>query len=223
MASSTAWTAGGVCRRPVGEGRLGGDQRVELFEFDNVGPVGDDPVPPLLLFADSCDEMLVNVCGVDVAGGETFDEFAVVCGSRADQCLEFGASMVHLGCRQARAGGQWFVPAVGQPHPISQRPQHQLLPSLGRLRVEWLLPESGCCGVDLVDGSVMCDPSDGVVPHGGSRPVGWSVAEPVREPLRRFSSQPVSRTLARNVGGALEANGVARLDTVGSERRCPFT
>ena len=122
------------------------------------------------------------------AGGETLDEFAVVGRCGADQCLELGASIVHLGCRQARAGGLWFVPAVGQPDPISQRSQHQLLPALGRLRVEWLWPESRCCGVDLVDGSVMCDPSDGVVPHGGSGPVGRPVAEPVREPLR--SGQP---------------------------------
>ncbi len=29
---------------PVGEGRLRGDQGVDLFEFDDVWPVGDDPV-----------------------------------------------------------------------------------------------------------------------------------------------------------------------------------
>ena len=54
------------CRGPVGEGRLGGDQRVELLELDDVGPVGDDPVPSILLSGGGRDEMLVDVCRADV-------------------------------------------------------------------------------------------------------------------------------------------------------------
>ncbi len=46
--------------RPVGQSRLGGDQCVELFEFDDVGPVGDDPVAPFLLGVDCGDEVVVD-------------------------------------------------------------------------------------------------------------------------------------------------------------------
>ena len=52
--------------------------RVELLEFDDVGPVGDDPVPSILLSGGRRDEMLVDLCRANGAGGETVDEFAVI-------------------------------------------------------------------------------------------------------------------------------------------------
>ena len=81
--------------RPVGESGFGGDQFVDLLEFDDVGPVGDDPVAPFLLGADGGDEVIVDFRGAGVAGGETCNEFAVVGWCGVHQCLEFGASFVH--------------------------------------------------------------------------------------------------------------------------------
>ncbi len=85
MASSTACTAGARRCRPVGECGLRGDERIELLEFDDVGPVGDDPVPPLVLCVDGGDEMLVDHRGADVSNGETLDQLAVVCWSGTHQ------------------------------------------------------------------------------------------------------------------------------------------
>jgi hypothetical protein len=62
------------CRGPMGEGRLGVDQSVDLFQFDDVRPVGDDPVPSTLLSGGRRDEMLVDFCRADVAGGEMLDK-----------------------------------------------------------------------------------------------------------------------------------------------------
>ncbi len=84
-------------------------------------------------------------------------------------------------------------------------------------------PRPGVVVVDLAYGPVCRDPGDGAVPYGGTRSVGGPLAEPVREPLGRVSAQSVSRTLACDVRCALEAVGVARLDTVGSERVRPFS
>ena len=51
---------------PVGERLLAGDELGDLFEFDEVGPVGDDPVAPGVLDGHGGAEVVVHLGGVEL-------------------------------------------------------------------------------------------------------------------------------------------------------------
>ena len=76
--SRTSLYGFGLRGGPVGEWRLGGDEGVDLFELDDVGPVGDDPVAPGVLGAGGGEEVVVHLGGVEVGAGEPVDEGALV-------------------------------------------------------------------------------------------------------------------------------------------------
>ena len=112
----------GLCLGPVGEGRLGSDEGIDLFEFDDVGPVGDDPGATCVLDAGRVEEPRQKVCRVDVGVGDPFDKVALIGRCGGGQLLEFGPSFDQLasGANCERFDG-CFV-SVGEPAAVLEDP-----------------------------------------------------------------------------------------------------
>lgn len=68
----------GLAGRPMRRGFVSGDDLCDLFEFDDVWPVGDDPVALRVLFAHRGGEVVVHLGGVEGGVDDPVDELPLV-------------------------------------------------------------------------------------------------------------------------------------------------
>ena len=94
-----------------------GDEGVDLFELDDVGPVGDDPVAPGVLSVGGGGEVLMDV-GVGVAGGESFDDVALVGWGGLHELFELVAALDEVSGSSCRRGEGGLLVAVVEPDPV---------------------------------------------------------------------------------------------------------
>jgi hypothetical protein len=137
---------GGLRDGPVGEWLLFGDEGGDLFEFDEVGPVGEDPVAPLVLDGHGGRQVLVHLGGVEFGSNDAIDELLLVCGSGGEELLEFGSTVdefLRSRCGQRHDLGRRVV---GEPEAVFEQAQHQVLPAiaLDRIGGAWPIPGSSC-------------------------------------------------------------------------------
>ena len=203
-------------------GGLGGDEGVDLFEFDDVGPVGGDPVPPGVLGVGGGEQLVVQFARAEVGVGEPLDEGALVGRRGLHELFEFGAPFDELGGGAHDQWGVGLVVAVGEPAAVLERAQHQLLPSLRRVRIVGTRSETGDVVGDVVEEPVVGDAGGCVVPHGGAGRVGGSGAEPGGQPAGLGGAKLVGGTVDGDVDGTPVQVGVAGFDTEGGQLDRPI-
>jgi len=169
-------------------GLLRGDDLSDLFEFDDVGPVGDDPVAPCVLGGRRGGEVFVDLGRVEGGVDDPVDELPLVGGCGFEQLLQFVLAVDELaGCSARERPHRGGV--FGEPDPVFEEAEHQAVPAVGVGRVggsgsdAWL----GVGGV--VEESVVGDAGGGVVPHRGRGWCGGSLSEPGGEPFGWFGLQ----------------------------------
>jgi hypothetical protein len=160
--------------RPVRLRLLAGDQLGDLFEFDDVGTVGDDPVASAVLCARGRREVLVHLCWNERGVGDPVDELSLVGGRGRQELLQFGLPAVELRRSPDDDRDGRCVVSIDEPTAVLEDPQHRLLPPVGDGGVVWSGSESGWVVGDVVEESVSGDAVGGVVPDGGAGCVGWS-------------------------------------------------
>ena len=115
-----------------------------------------------------------------------------------------------------------LVVAVGEPAAVLERAQHQLLPSLRRVRIVGSRSEPGDVVGDVVEEPVVGDAGGGVVPHRGAgqrRRVG---AEPGGQPVGLGGAKLVGGAVDGDVDGTPVQVGVAGFDTEGGQLDRPI-
>ena len=80
------------------------DEPSDLLKFDDVGPVGDDPIATGVLDPARVDEPLLQFCRMDVGASDPLDEFALIGGRGRDQLLELGAPIEELDGERTATG-----------------------------------------------------------------------------------------------------------------------
>ena len=84
---------------PLSGCRQRGDQLVDLLEFDEVGPVGDDPLASVVLGGGGGEEVLVEFGRVDGRVGQSLDELGLVWRCGGSGGVEFPAAVAKfVGC-----------------------------------------------------------------------------------------------------------------------------
>ena len=156
----------GLRGRPVGERLLGGDELGDLFEFDEVWPVGDDPVAALVLGGHRGGEVLVHLGGVEVGVHDAVDELALIGGRGRQELLQFLLAVDEFGGRAgrqaARRRGWGGRRARGglRGGGSSDRCQRSACRRVSRA---W--SDAGFGVGDVVEEAVVGDAGGGVVPH----------------------------------------------------------
>ncbi len=213
---------GGLGDRPVGEWLLLGDQGGDLFEFDEVGPVGEDPLSPLVLHGHRGRQVLVHLGGVEFGSGDAVDELLLVGGRGGEELLEFGSTVDEFlwgRCGQRNHLGRRVV---GEPEAVFEQAEHHVLPAVALDGIDGAWADPGLILVDVVEESVVGDAGDGVVPDGCCGRSGGSCTEPGGEPLGRVGLECSGCVVGGRVDGASVDGGVARSDAVLGQRGRPF-
>ena len=155
----------GLGCRQVAESLLGGDDSGDLFEFDDVGPVGDDPVASCVLDGHGGGEVFVDLGGVEGGVDDPVDELSLISGCGIEQLLQLVLAVDQLGWGAGGGRHAGWGGVVGEPDPVFEQSDHQVLPPVGVGRVGGSGSDS-CFGVgDVVEEAVMGDAGGGVVPH----------------------------------------------------------
>ena len=103
---------------------------------------------------------------------------------------------------------------VGEPEPVLETGEHQLLPPLGVVRVVGSRPDPADVVGNVVEVAVAVDAGGSVVPDGGSGRGGRSVADPGGEPAGWLCGELAGGAVEGGGEGALVAVGVAGLEVV---------
>ena len=206
----------------VGSPGGGGEGAVDLLVLDDVGPVGDDPVPPGRLTVQGCLEQVGGVVEAELAAAELADGGAPVGGGAGEQPVELGPTFEQLGA--AGDDGVGGVDAVGAREPGAGEPEPglQRIPPCRQVRVGGSRPEPFGVVGELVAGPPVGDLVDGVVPGGGAGDVGGPVAEQPGEPAGPFGAERVGVPFDGTVDGSGVADGVAGFGAEAAHRGLPL-
>ena len=180
-----------------------GDELGDLFEFDDVGPVGDDPVAALVLSAGCRGQEVVHLVGVELGVHDPVDELLLVGWRCVEELFELksAAGEFNRAARRDRRDGRRLV--CGEPDSVFEESEHEVVPPTAGVRFVWSGSDAWFV-VDVVQEAVFGDAGGGVVPDGCTGGGGGSGTDPGGEPCGRFGSELKGGT----VDGGVECSPV---------------